>query len=41
MAITLTAQAAQRVEKYLAQRGKGVGVRLGVRPADVQAWRIH
>lgn len=31
MAITLTENAATRVQKFLAQRGKGVGLRLGVR----------
>lgn len=31
MAITLTEAAAQRVEKFLANRGKGIGLRLGVR----------
>ncbi|OGI44332.1 MAG: iron-sulfur cluster assembly protein IscA [Candidatus Muproteobacteria bacterium RIFCSPHIGHO2_01_FULL_65_16] len=31
MAITLTAAAAERVRKFLAQRGKGEGLRLGVR----------
>lgn len=31
MAITLTEKAAQRVAKFLAQRGQGVGLRLGVR----------
>lgn len=31
MAVTLTTTAAQRVEKFLANRGKGVGLRLGVR----------
>ncbi len=31
MAITLTATAAEHVKQYLAARGKGLGVRLGVR----------
>jgi iron-sulfur cluster assembly protein len=31
MAITLTAAAADRVRNFLEQRGKGVGLRLGVR----------
>ena len=31
MAITLTTQAASHVQNYLAKRGKGVGLRLGVR----------
>lgn len=31
MAITLTETAAKRVEKFLANRGKGVGLRLGVK----------
>ena len=31
MAITLTEPAAQRVEKFMANRGKGVGLRLGVK----------
>lgn len=31
MAITLTEKAAQHVQKYLIRRGKGVGLRLGVR----------
>jgi iron-sulfur cluster assembly protein len=31
MAITLTEIAATRVQKFLAQRGQGIGLRLGVR----------
>ncbi|KAF1006807.1 MAG: iron-sulfur cluster assembly protein IscA [Burkholderia sp.] len=31
MAITLTKKAAQHVQKYLTRRGKGLGLRLGVR----------
>ncbi|HIP53611.1 MAG TPA: iron-sulfur cluster assembly protein IscA, partial [Chromatiales bacterium] len=31
MAITLTNAAAERVNNFLANRGKGVGIRLGVR----------
>ncbi len=31
MAVTLTDRAAQHVQSYLAKRGKGVGVRLGVK----------
>ncbi|MEY4013682.1 MAG: iron-sulfur cluster assembly protein IscA [Pseudomonadota bacterium] len=31
MAITLTEQAAQHVSRYIEKRGKGLGVRLGVR----------
>lgn len=31
MAISLTLKAAQRVEKYLENRGKGVGLRLGIK----------
>lgn len=31
MAVTLTSTAAQRVEAFLSNRGKGVGLRLGVR----------
>ena len=31
MAITLTAAAAERVKSFLEQRGKGVGLRLGVK----------
>ena len=31
MAISLTHKAAERVEKYLKNRGKGLGLRLGVK----------
>ena len=31
MAITLTEKAAQHVQNYMAKRGKGLGLRLGVR----------
>ena len=31
MAITLTQTAASRVEKFLSNRGKGIGLRLGVK----------
>ena len=31
MAVTLTEAAAQHVARYLAKRGKGIGLRLGVR----------
>ena len=31
MAITLTKAAAERVENFLAKRGKGIGLRLGVK----------
>lgn len=31
MAITMTAAAAEHVSKHLAQRGKGLGIRVGVR----------
>jgi iron-sulfur cluster assembly protein len=31
MAITLTEKAAKHVQKYLVRRGKGLGLRLGVR----------
>ena len=31
MAVTLTATAATRVQKFLASRGKGIGLRLGVK----------
>lgn len=33
MAITLTDRAAKRIQSYLSDRGKGEGLRVGVRPA--------
>lgn len=33
MAITLTERAAKRIKTYLTSRGKGEGLRVGVRPA--------
>lgn len=33
MAITMTETAAGRVQKYLTDRGKGMGLRLGVKPS--------
>ena len=38
MAITLTESAAQRVKSYLADRGKGAGLRLGVRKTGCSGW---
>jgi len=33
MAVTMTVAAAERVKKFLTNRGKGVGLRLGVKPS--------
>ncbi len=33
MAITITEAAARHVQKFLTNRGKGVGIRLGVKPS--------
>ncbi len=33
MAVTLTERAANHIGKFLANRGKGVGIRLGVKPS--------
>jgi iron-sulfur cluster assembly protein len=38
MAITLTESAAQRVKSYLASRGQGAGLRLGVRKTGCSGW---
>ncbi|MDR1848466.1 MAG: iron-sulfur cluster assembly protein IscA [Zoogloeaceae bacterium] len=43
MAITLTEQAARHVAQYLAKRGKGLGLRLGVRTSGCSgmAYRLE
>ena len=33
MGITLTQQAAEHIQRHLAKRGKGLGLRLGVKPS--------
>lgn len=38
MAITLTESAAQRVKDYLARRGSGLGIRLGVKRTGCSGW---
>ncbi len=38
MAITMTQNAATRVKKYLAERGAGAGLRLGVRKTGCSGW---
>jgi iron-sulfur cluster assembly protein len=38
MAVTLTAAAAEHIRKSLSQRGKGVGLRFGVRKAGCSGW---
>ena len=38
MAISLTSSAATRVRTYLAKRGSGVGLRLGVRKSGCNGW---
>jgi iron-sulfur cluster assembly protein len=38
MAVTLTKTAATRVKGFLAQRGKGEGLRLGVRKTGCSGW---
>lgn len=38
MAVTLTPAAQQRVSQYLAKRGHGVGLRLGVKTSGCSGW---
>jgi iron-sulfur cluster assembly protein len=38
MAITLTPSAAERVRSYLERRGRGVGIRLGVKRTGCSGW---
>ena len=38
MAISLTESAASRVRAYLSKRGRGVGLRLGVRRSGCNGW---
>ena len=38
MTITLTERAANRIRTYLSKRGKGKGLRVGVRPAGCSGW---
>mgnify|MGYP001160325910 FL=1 len=38
MAITLTESAANRVKDYLARRGSGLGIRLGVKRTGCSGW---
>jgi iron-sulfur cluster assembly protein len=38
MAISLTSNAAERVRTYLARRGHGVGLRVGVRKTGCSGW---
>ncbi len=41
MSITLSDSAAARVNTFLANRGKGFGLRLGVRTSGVQVWLMY
>ena len=43
MSVTLTEAAAKHVQKYLARRGKGVGLRLGVKTSgcSVMAYKLE
>lgn len=38
MAISLTSNAAERVKTYLAKRGHGIGLRIGVRKTGCSGW---
>lgn len=38
MAVTLTSSAQQRVQNYLARRGHGIGLRLGVKDSGCSGW---
>lgn len=40
MAITLTEKAAKHVSRFMDKRGKGIGLRFGVRTTDVPDWLI-
>ena len=41
MAVTLTEAAAKHVQKFLTRRGKGVGLRLGVKIVDEKSLPYH
>ena len=36
--ISVTEKAADHIKSQLQQRGKGIGIRLGVKQLDVQVW---
>ena len=40
MSITLTEKAAQRVRTFLENRGKGIGLRLGVKTSGCSGFRL-
>lgn len=41
MGITLTSQAAEHIQRNLEKRGKGLGLRLGVKPAGCSGLSYH
>lgn len=41
MAITMTESAESRVRTFLQNRGKGIGLRLGVKPPVVPVWLMY